>query len=448
MINMPLHDMRIQSIILLLFILISFETTEGATHDLNSGPIEETVSWEPIVEMDGNIFSSYLYSTATMESWNGQSRMMELRLPTYIAERESRSERRGFWSRVADAVVDVAEGIEQSRTGLPQNTVYIGDQLGIIGASITPKRDSVKVRLEVEAGRFVMASSIEKLLPRSDVTYELFPRLEINYDELLSLSQGSPVTVVFRLYVDDGGPERKTLTARFRGINDSPFAFVHRHGYVHPTPWMFASYVNEDHPWVDALLREAINTRIVDGFYGYQRGPEGVWQQVYAIWNVMQRRGMTYSSITRTAHESEKVGSQHVRLLSDAINTSQANCVDGTVVLASILRKIDIDPFLVLVPGHMYLGFYLDRDRTQIAALETTMMGHVSLTHEAQGLLGSLASLFGAGNDASERSFASAVAAGSQQYNAALPGFQSDDWRYQIIDIAEARRAGIMPIAR
>lgn len=41
---------------------------------------------------------------------------------------------------------------------------------------------------------------------------------------------------------------------------------------------------------------------------------------------------------------------------------SQANCVDGRVLFASILRKIDIAPALVLIPGHMFLAFQLDQE--------------------------------------------------------------------------------------
>ncbi|MFZ8431498.1 hypothetical protein ACO1MU_14375, partial [Staphylococcus aureus] len=68
------------------------------------------------------------------------------------------------------------------------------------------------------------------------------------------------------------------------------------------------------------------------------------------------------------------VSSQHVRFIDDSVRVRQANCIDGTVLFASILRKIGIDPLIVLVPGHAFLGFYLDGQRRQIAFLETTMM--------------------------------------------------------------------------
>ena len=56
--------------------------------------------------------------------------------------------------------------------------------------------------------------------------------------------------------------------------------------------WMFAAYVNENHPLIDPILREALDTGIVNAFDGYQAGDEDdVYAQVFAVWNVIQRRG-------------------------------------------------------------------------------------------------------------------------------------------------------------
>jgi hypothetical protein len=97
--------------------------------------------------------------------------------------------------------------------------------------------------------------------------------------------------------------------------------------------------------------------------------------QVYALWKALSRRDVRYSNITATAAVSEKVHSQHVRLIDESINNAQANCVDGSVLFASLLRKVGIEPYLVLIPGHCYVAFQVDRQGTEIAALETTLIG-------------------------------------------------------------------------
>ena len=52
----------------------------------------------------------------------------------------------------------------------------------------------------------------------------------------------------------------------------------------HDTGIFFAAYVNEENPMIDKLLREALDTRIVNRFLGYQGGAEVVDRQVYALW--------------------------------------------------------------------------------------------------------------------------------------------------------------------
>jgi hypothetical protein len=120
---------------------------------------------------------------------------------------------------------------------------------------------------------------------------------------------------------------------------------------------MFAAYVNENHPWVDAVRLEALQTGLVRNFTDYQAGdPKEVIRQVFAIWNVLQRRGICYSSATTPSAYSGIVYCQNVRLFDESITYKQANCVDGSVLMAAILAKIGLLSYLVVVPGHMFVG--------------------------------------------------------------------------------------------
>src|SRR5690606_2706094 len=90
------------------------------------------------------------------------------------------------------------------------------------------------------------------------------------------------------------------------------------------------------------------------------------------------------------------VYAQHVRSISGALATSQANCVDGTVLFASVLRRIGIEPLLVKIPGHMYLGYRLRAGSAESAFLETTLMGAANLGNlpSDRSITGALAHLF------------------------------------------------------
>ena len=67
-------------------------------------------------------------------------------------------------------------------------------------------------------------------------------------------------------------------------------------------------------------------------------------RQVYALWHTLQRRDFKYSSVSNSSLSSNVVYSQRVRTISDALGASQINCVDGSVLFASLLRAINIDP--------------------------------------------------------------------------------------------------------
>ena len=118
---------------------------------------------------------------------------------------------------------------------------------------------------------------------------------------------------------------------------------------------------------------------------------------------------------------------QRVRLPTESLAAGgSANCIDGTVLFASLLELASIDPLLVLVPGHAFVGWRIWRGVDQYEFLETTMIG---------------------GN-----TFAAAQQEGRRQYEAAL--MRSDFSRglfdpagfARLVDVAACRGKGVMPL--
>jgi hypothetical protein len=145
--------------------------------------------------------------------------------------------------------------------------------------------------------------------------------------------------------------------------------------------FLFTAFVNEDHPEIDKILKQMLDTKMIDAVLGYQMGPSYVDLQVAALWRVLHDRGFQYSSITDNSgyNESKGLFSQTVRTFDNSLKTNQANCVDGTVVFASVLKRMGIRPLLITVPGHCFLGYYAnDTTTTNIRFLETTMLSNSS----------------------------------------------------------------------
>src|ERR1043166_6711375 len=204
---------------------------------------------------------------------------------------------------------------------------------------------------------------------------------------------------------------------------------------------------------LDKILQEALATKSVNAFLGYQRNdPAEVVRQVFAIWSALQKRGIQYSSTTTTPGGSEAVYSQFVRFLDQSITNTQANCVDGSVLFASILRKISIKPFLVTIPGHMYVGFYLSPDKADFVGLETTVIGAPNGADEERNddpkALTSLRAQLDekVRGEKAWRTFARAIQIGTDDLEKNKGKFEGNDANYQMIDLDEAREEGIMPI--
>jgi hypothetical protein len=325
----------------------------------------------------------------------------------------------------------------------------IGDQLGVLGVTIKAGSTRHAWGVEVQNDYLDAPGRIQsQLAVGTEAT--LFPRLSWHIDALRSLQQVTPTTVRLRLLFNGRPVDEVTIHMRLQDVGDAPYAVDTERGPKHQ-PWIFASFVDESHPVIDTILREALNSGIVNQFAGYQGGHDAVQREVFAIWHALQMRGFRYSNITTPSAPTNGVYAQHIRSISSAIATAQANCVDGTVLFASILRRIGIDPVLVLVPGHMYLGYRLGRGTMATGFLETTHMGKSSLADlPREGTIsGALAQLVNMNTQTREsaRSF-------DQAYRHATDAFLNNQQNfgrpgYELIDVRQIREeTGLLPVGR
>lgn len=324
----------------------------------------------------------------------------------------------------------------------------IGDSHSIFGVELTSDQDT-NVKVTISCPAFLEPSVQTATLPAGK-TVRVMPKMRYRYDRLAKNHQTVPTTFTYKVEVDGEEPEEKIVSITIRSINDCPYSLKEGDKYV-DIGFTFAAYVNEQHPFVDKLLRESLDAGIVTSFTGYQSDdPQEVLRQVYAVWHALSQRDMRYSSITTTAIGSQTVGSQNVRLIEESINNSQANCVDGSVLFASAMRKIGIETFLVMTPDHCYVGFYPRKHRKGTPlALETTMIGgdpadYTEIQTELDEFIDESWH-----QTPSWRTFAAAVEVGTADY--AKHGHTKDveptnkHWR-QTIYISDCRKAGILPI--
>ena len=266
----------------------------------------------------------------------------------------------------------------------PLDTPYVGNPKSCIAIKVKSAQPGTKVRVELAETPFYARSVSEFVLPRKHTEYIVYPDILWRYEALRGNDQAEPISVAATVEVNGKSIGQHVRTFSVRSINECLLGYNRQlpNGRTRfmSTRLFFAAYVNEENPLIDKLLREALNTRIVHRFQGYQNHTSNsVDKQVYALWHVLQKRNFRYSSVSYSSLSSNVVYSQRVRTFDDALSSSQINCVDGSVLFASLLRAINITPVLVQIPGHMFVGYYTDSQNKNLTFLETTMIGDVDL---------------------------------------------------------------------
>ncbi len=141
------------------------------------------------------------------------------------------------------------------------------------------------------------------------------------------------------------------------------------------TPY-FGAFVTPNDPRVLAFLEQVKAHHPDKTLAGYQGDHDGVTTQVKALYDAVRDDvNVTYVNSTLAFSPDDTTAVQRVRLPHEALETGAANCIDGVVLLASLLEAISLRPAIVVVPGHAFLGWETWRDSGEWRYLETTMLG-------------------------------------------------------------------------
>lgn len=332
---------------------------------------------------------------------------------------------------------------------VPGDSLFVGNPKGCIAVRLRSGAAFSRIRIELEETPFFRRSVSEFVLERPATEYVVYPDVIWNYEALRGNSQAEPISVALTVEMNGRSLGQRVRTFSVRSINECLLGYVTGGIRFHDTGIFFAAYVNEEHPMIDRLLREALNTRIVTRFLGYQAGKaEAVDKQVYALWNVLQKRRFRYSSVSNTSLSSNVVFSQRVRTLDDALESSQINCVDGTVLFASLLRAINIEPILVRTPGHMFVGYYTDAAHREKNFLETTMIGDVDLDDFFPDEQLDSAMVGKSQNQMSRLTFDKSKEYAARKYRENESGIHSGRLNYMFLEISKEVRRNIQPVGK
>lgn len=331
----------------------------------------------------------------------------------------------------------------------PADSMYLGNPKSCIAIRVKSRTAYSRVRIEVSETPFFSRSVSEFVLNKPRTEYTIYPDIIWNYEALKNNIQAEPVSVAVKLEMNGKDMGQRVRTFSVRSVNECLLGYVANGTKFYDTSIFFAAYVNEENPMIDQLLREALNTRIVNRFLGYQSTVKGaVDKQVYALWNVLQKRKFRYSSVSNTSLSSNVVFSQRVRTFDDALESSQINCVDGSVLFASLLRSINIEPILVRTPGHMFVGYYTDNSHKDMNFLETTMIGDVDLDDFFPDEQLDSTMVGKSQNEMSLLTFEKSKQYANKKYKENVEGIHSGKLNYMFLEISKEVRRKIQPIGK
>ncbi|MGB7531683.1 MAG: hypothetical protein WA977_01725 [Halobacteriota archaeon] len=220
-------------------------------------------------------------------------------------------------------------------------------------------------------------------------------------------------------YLEDGKEttwDEQTIPVELYAKDTMVWGEVVEGEYVDLSP-LIAAWVTPHVREVDELVRVAAEYHPQRSM-GAAETPEQRFEQVGAIYDALQNEyEITYISST-ISYAGQTESSQRVKLPKYAINLASANCIDGTVLFASALENIGIDPYIVMVPGHAFLAW--DNGDDTISCLETTMVG--------------------------SSTFEEAYDYGFDEYDQEVENGNFDTGVSNLISIKDAREIGITPM--
>lgn len=126
-------------------------------------------------------------------------------------------------------------------------------------------------------------------------------------------------------------------------------------------PELLAALTLPEDAGVETLLRdtqqELASAGAVAEWCGYKGSAEQLGTQLRTMWNVMAGYGINYTLPPESWVETG-VG-QRVRTPSQIMELKCSTCLDSTLMLAAAASRMGLNPIVILISGHAFLGVWL-----------------------------------------------------------------------------------------
>jgi hypothetical protein len=256
--------------------------------------------------------------------------------------------------------------------------------------NVGPKDRQLRVEAEVVGVTNVFSNTVTVLKGMSEIV-PIVPTLKAGFDVAAQRSETSAQMHVNVTALDPApaGDDGTSAAPPQRGRHESVVYDVSDQVTVLPRDRLvLAMKVDEDATrpfddymgaWVtpnakaiDAFLQAAKKRAPRETFAGTQAS---TLPQVQAIYDELHERGVSYVMDPEVA--SDTGFAQRTRLPSEVLTSENAQCLEGAILFATMMEAIGLDPMIIRIPGHAFVGWHAAKDPVPDGTrlyVETTMV--------------------------------------------------------------------------
>ena len=301
-----------------------------------------------------------------------------------------------------------------------------GEKLDDFAIVTLTNRNEVPVKVEVETEivgyTFVSKDTVE-IGPSESVEVRQNPQLNLEAVDQLNAQHPADFHIHV-VYLESGQPRElldETAETLVYSRKEFPWALE---GFEYDEILsLLAAWVTPHDPAVEELIRVAADyhpSGIMTAAYKAENDEGGsVWNRLEAIWKAEDEYyDLTYINTWVSFAPGGAV--QRIRLPADVLKEKSGNCIELALLYASAAEALDLEPAIILVPGHSYVAVRTDDINANYYFIETTLIGYSD--------------------------FNAAVEAGLENFEEAFPHIDAHEIPYGWITITNAREEGILPI--
>lgn len=181
-------------------------------------------------------------------------------------------------------------------------------------------------------------------------------------------------------------PELADLVLSANGIEYGPYPVQFLPGEWPPHPMLYPTLI----AWVtpqDPVVMDVVDAALTEFPDAETGGATGIREKARVLWNALEDRKFEYMD----ASPAYGSASQRVRLPGEALAEGGGNCIEGSLLMASMLEAAGVDPLVLIAPldQHSMVGWEASPGNYEF--VETTFGGSSILSFETAVLWGTRA---------------------------------------------------------